>query len=663
MRIGQKLLIGYLAIAVCTAVVGYLGVHSTKSINKEFQEEANEDIPGLRSLEELKTETLRVVTSTTEYALLNRLKRGKIKTGEEDAEEALLISQRRMAMLATMELYKNRGGVRSEKEKEKVTVLESKIDALLLNSENMLRLINAGVSDKELLELKEAFEKDEKSLIQTIDESLHVLNAEFVQDEHNLIRTINKTSRMITFLSLVTVLTALAGGIAIAVPTSRRIRNLQQAAEQIGKGDLGAVIKIDSTDELGMLAASLNDMASSLQQSRSEFISAGIYLSDIIHSLNESLIVVSPTGVVEMANVATFTMLGTEEELVGQPFTRILAESPLAELVDKGVIRGEEKTYIREDGREIPVSFSGSVMWKADGQMQGIVCVAHDISENKRSEEQLRIFSEELQVSNNEIRDFAYIVSHDLRAPLVNIKGFSAELRGGVEEAAGLIEKITPLLEERDRKRITEIFREDVPEAMEFINASVNRMDHLIGAILKLSRLGHQELKPEQIDLEELVRNVLNTLAHQLESRSVQVVVGDLPKISVDRMAIGQIIGNLLDNAVKYLSPDRPGKLEISYEPGDLEATIHIRDNGRGIAADDMEKVFEIFRRAGRQDVPGEGMGLAYVKALVKRLGGRIWCESEPGMGSRFSIAIPYGENSVGHKKQMNREGYSETAA
>jgi len=100
-------------------------------------------------------------------------------------------------------------------------------------------------------------------------------------------------------------------------------------------------------------------------------------------------------------------------------------------------------------------------------------------------------------------------------------------------------------------------------------------------------------------------------------------------------------MGNLLDNAVKYLDPDRPGRIEIEAETTDGPATFHIRDNGRGIAVDDLEKVFQIFRRAGRQDISGEGMGLAYVKTLVRRQGGCIWCVSQPDEGTTFSFTIP----------------------
>jgi signal transduction histidine kinase len=117
--------------------------------------------------------------------------------------------------------------------------------------------------------------------------------------------------------------------------------------------------------------------------------------------------------------------------------------------------------------------------------------------------------------------------------------------------------------------------------------------------------------------------------------------IGPLPRIASDRTAIEQIFGNLLDNAIKYLDPQRPQRIEVSAEETAGAAIFHVRDTGRGIAEGEMDNVFAPFRRAGLQDVPGEGMGLAFVKALLHRLGGRIECHSQLGVGTTFSFMLP----------------------
>jgi signal transduction histidine kinase len=114
-----------------------------------------------------------------------------------------------------------------------------------------------------------------------------------------------------------------------------------------------------------------------------------------------------------------------------------------------------------------------------------------------------------------------------------------------------------------------------------------------------------------------------------------------LPIVRSDRLSLEQIFGNLVDNALKYLQPGRPGRLKIEAEDNGSNIAIKVSDNGRGIADQDRERVFELFRRAGRQDKPGEGIGLAHVRALVRRLGGDITVRSRIGEGSEFRIVLP----------------------
>ncbi len=282
----------------------------------------------------------------------------------------------------------------------------------------------------------------------------------------------------------------------------------------------------------------------------------------------------------------------------------------------------------------------GQALWDEAGQPLRMVGSTTDITERKWAEEQLQRYAAELEQANQEVKQFAYIVSHDLRAPLVNLKGFAVELRFAVEAIESAMETALPHLDEEQRQEVTMALEEDVPEALGFINSSVTQMDHFINALLTLSRLGRRELHLEPIDIEALIQATLGNLAHQMEKRQVEVRVGPLSEVVADQTSMEQIMGNLLGNAVKYLDPDRPGEIEITAERGLDETTFHVRDNGRGIAEGDMDKVFALFRRVGRQDVPGEGMGLPYVQALVRRHGGRVWCESEPGVGTTFSFTI-----------------------
>jgi signal transduction histidine kinase len=248
----------------------------------------------------------------------------------------------------------------------------------------------------------------------------------------------------------------------------------------------------------------------------------------------------------------------------------------------------------------------------------------------------------ELTAANEEIKRFAYIVSHDLRAPLINLKGFASELRAACNVLQAALPAALPHLEAPQRGDVARALDQDIPEALGFIETSVTRMDRLIRAILHLSRLGRRDLHLEPLDMRALVQGTVQTLAHQIAQRQAQVTVEPLPTVVADHIAMEQIMGNLLANAVAYLDPDRPGEVVVTGERRPDVTVLHVRDNGRGIATEDIRRVFEPFRRVGKQDVPGEGMGLAYVQMLVRRHGGEIRCHSTLGVGTMFTFTIAH---------------------
>ena len=243
-----------------------------------------------------------------------------------------------------------------------------------------------------------------------------------------------------------------------------------------------------------------------------------------------------------------------------------------------------------------------------------------------------------LTEANEEIQRFAYIVSHDLRAPLVNIMGFTSEMATAAQTVAAFVAQHTDPPPNQDVVLAT---TEDIPESLAFIKTSTAKMDRLIGAILKLSREGRRVLSPEPVALGPFLENIIRSMQHQADERGATVTIGSLPDITTDRLVLEQIFSNLIENALKYLQPGRPGAITVTGRTDGATNIYEVKDNGRGIAARDLERVFELFRRAGDQTVPGEGIGLAHVRALVRRLGGRIDCVSAPGVGSTFRIELP----------------------
>lgn len=262
---------------------------------------------------------------------------------------------------------------------------------------------------------------------------------------------------------------------------------------------------------------------------------------------------------------------------------------------------------------------------------------------NESLEDRVRERTEDLMQANQEIQRYAYIVTHDLRAPLVNIMGFTAELEGAVTAIGNYFKAEGGNVSENVRNQARLAVDEDLPEAISFIRSSTRKMDGLINAILKISRDGRRPLQPEPVDLEEIVQTSGEAIQHQLDEANggidISVKVGNL--IS-DRFSIEQIIGNLFDNAVKYRDVTRPLELSVkAFALNRFKIGIDISDNGRGIAPEDHERVFELFRRSGAQDMAGEGIGLAHVRSLVRNMGGEIKVKSELGKGTTFMIRLP----------------------
>jgi signal transduction histidine kinase len=262
---------------------------------------------------------------------------------------------------------------------------------------------------------------------------------------------------------------------------------------------------------------------------------------------------------------------------------------------------------------------------------------------NENLERVVKIRTAGLREANEEIKRFAYIVSHDLRAPLVNIMGFTSELEAvRTEMVRGVCPSTPSGSSGLDRAQDLDA---EFGEALGFIKASTARMDRLIGAILKLSRQGYRVLTPERLDMQALMTQIAASLQAQCLERGVQIEISPtLPTLHADRLALEQVFTNLIENAIKYLDDNRPGRVEIRgfIEPGQDGATVfEIQDSGRGIAPEDRERVFDLFRRAGPQDRPGEGIGLAHVRTLLRAMEGSVKCSSTLGVGTTFRITLP----------------------
>ena len=267
--------------------------------------------------------------------------------------------------------------------------------------------------------------------------------------------------------------------------------------------------------------------------------------------------------------------------------------------------------------------------------------------------EELAEVNRDLAQKNQENEMFIYSVSHDLRSPLVNLQGFSNELKMVCDDAARLFEE--PELPEALRRRGQSLLGEGVAESLHFIQTAVTRLSTIIDALLRLSRVGRVEFKTQEVDVRATVTRIVESMAGTIGELDATVTIRDLPTAWGDAAAIEQVFANLVGNALKYLDRSRKGFIEIgavedsaNVARGDSRMNrYYVRDNGLGIPRAHQMKIFQIFQRAHPQMAAGEGMGLAIVKRVVERHGGQVSVESVAGSGSTFYVELPATSTAV----------------
>ena len=248
--------------------------------------------------------------------------------------------------------------------------------------------------------------------------------------------------------------------------------------------------------------------------------------------------------------------------------------------------------------------------------------IANDITERKRAEEKANQLLAELDRSNKELEQFAYVASHDLQEPLRMVSSY------------------TQLLSRRYKGQLDA----NADEFIAFAVDGATRMQTLINDLLAYSRVGTRGKEFEPTDCEAVFELALANLKAAIEESSAVVTRGPLPTVMADKMQFGQLLQNLIGNAVKYRGTEPP-RVHVAAEQKENDWLFSIRDNGIGIDPQYAERIFVIFQRLHtREEYSGTGIGLAICKKIVERHGGRIWVESQLGSGATFSFTIPAGD-------------------
>ncbi len=274
-----------------------------------------------------------------------------------------------------------------------------------------------------------------------------------------------------------------------------------------------------------------------------------------------------------------------------------------------------------------------------NAEVRKLVGVNIDLTKIRTSEHQLRERTLELEHMNKELEQILYAASHDLRSPLVNIQGFSQELQESLETMKELV-SLQALPQEVGRK-MEEILKHDVPEFMQFIHSSITKMDSLINGLLKISRVGQAVLDLRRVDMKKLIAEVADTFEYEMKEIDAEIEIANLPPCRGDANLLSQVFTNLIGNAIKYRHPERSLKIRLTAIEEESEVVYCVADNGIGIAPEYQQSVFDLYHQLEPESGNGEGLGLSIVRSIIEKHGGRVWIDSEEGIGSRFLVALP----------------------
>ncbi|HEY4350565.1 MAG TPA: ATP-binding protein [Paraburkholderia sp.] len=266
--------------------------------------------------------------------------------------------------------------------------------------------------------------------------------------------------------------------------------------------------------------------------------------------------------------------------------------------------------------------------------------------------------NETLRQQTQENETFIYSVSHDLRAPLVNLQGFSKELLHACDDLRKAVRQSS--LPGAQREHIEQLIDGDISEALHFLQTAVLRASHIIDALLRLSRVGRVEYRRQQVDVRDIVQRVIDAMQVSIRARRARVVVHTLPRVWGDATALEQVFANLIGNAVNYLHPERDGIVEIGTAPAPPGVQslriFYVKDNGLGIPEVALPRLFNAFQRLHGDIAAGEGIGLAMVRRVVERHGGRVWAESMEDVGTTFYLSLPDSASRLPQEEEVTEE-------
>lgn len=383
------------------------------------------------------------------------------------------------------------------------------------------------------------------------------------------------------------------------------------------------------------LKVTLENLEDLVEERTKELLLANDYNRNLIETSLDPMVTIGKDGTITDVNVATEKVTGRlREELVGTDFADYFTNPQEAmkgylKAFQEGMVKDYPLEIKHKDGSLTPVLYNVSVYKDEIGEVIGVFAAARDITESKKAEKKLKEYwesleqqvkkrTQELAKSNADLKQFAYVASHDLREPLRMINSF------------------LQLLKLRYGDQLDD-------DALEFIGFAVDgakRLDKMVLDLLEYSRVANQELIFNDISSEEVLHEVLLNLNVIISENNANINYENLPVIKADENLMILLFQNLISNSIKYRSYETPHIIVSAFEEKD-QYVFSVKDNGIGIDPNQLERIFTIFQRLhNHQEYEGSGIGLSIAQRIVHQHGGEIWVESEPGKGTTFYFSI-----------------------
>ncbi len=435
-----------------------------------------------------------------------------------------------------------------------------------------------------------------------------------------------------------------------------RVRSIIEGIQRVASGDFSSPITVTGEeDDLDAIATGINmlteeiahrdkesnekqeailNILEDVNEAKEELEKATVALTeseekyrDLVENINDVFYATDENGTITyISPIVSHIMDYHPEDIIGRPFMEFIHEDDLERIMEAftdivaGNLHPSEYRVMKKDGGYQWVRTSSRPIKDENGKLLGLRGVLSDIQEKKEREERLEKALTDLEKSNKELEQFAYVASHDLQEPLRMVSSYLQLLN----------------------RRYGENLDDTAKEFIDFAVDGSTRMSGLIQDLLKFSRVGTKGKPFEPTEMKEVVDTALKNLEIAIQDHEATVSVDEMPVASVDAGQMVQLFQNLIGNAMKFNRPGMAPEVKVGLGGSDTEWEFTIADNGIGIPEDQLERVFVIFQRLHpREEYDGTGIGLAVCKRIVERHGGRIWVESAEGEGSTFHFTIP----------------------